>query len=577
MRAAKGASRIRNFLAAMESVIIKVCVSFLAVIIVLIGLPLNSASAISYEYDELNRLTSATDLAGNKTLFAYDASGNITSTSYVEVDNLIQNGSFEAETITGVADDWDYYASGGGNAVTQVSSSPVFAGGRTQQLSVSDYNDPWQVAMISQTVDAPAGELFSLELNVLPELLDGARVLVLLEFMDDVSNVLDSYEYGIADTSETYLPYKIQGWLPVGTDRIKAGILLQTTEPEGVGNVYIDNVRLYEPDIVDLIDNGGFERYTGTTGVANAWDYYSSPGSGTAQFEVSGKFRNEGITAQKISGEGFLQWENVMISQTVQVPSAQYFAFFADVYIREVSNARVLVRLEFYDSGSSFLESRETAVDYVTNTFIPIVNSGIIPTGAVEAKLMVSLQTTANGGAGTVYVDRAGLVLPNEWDRIQNGSFERFADRNGVADDWDIYVSPESGTALFRVVGGPVAESKRSQRIDATGFDQWENAMISQYADIGPEESFKLSYQINARKLDDIRVLVLLEFYDQYDQFISSLEKDHVETTAGFASFVWEDDIPAEAAKVKIAFSLQTVVSGGTGTIYIDDVRFYLN
>jgi YD repeat-containing protein len=545
--------------------------------IVLMGQSINTASATSYVYDELDRVITATDLTGNQTHFAYDASGNIIGISYTDVENLMKNGSFEEESLPGIADEWNYFASSGGNAIMQLTSSPVYAGSWAQQLSVSDYDDPWQVAMISQTMDASDIEHYSLEFNLYNKDLDGARVLILLEFIDDASNVFESHEYDISHTSERFLPYKIQGWFPDGTDRLKVGFLLQTTVSEGIGNVYIDNVRFYEPRIINLIENGGFERYTGSSGVADAWDYYASPGSGIATFEVNGKFRNEGIAAQKISGENFLQWELGMISQTVDLPSSQFVTYFSDVYVRELNDARVLVRVEFYDSSSSYLDSLETIMDYTTNSFVPVMESGNIPAGAVQAKLMIALQATSVGGNGTIFVDRAGIQLPDEWNRIHNGSFERFANRNSAADDWDYYVSPGGGTAMFRVVGGPVADSKRAQRIDVAGLDQWELAMISQFVDIGSEETFKLAYKINTRQLEDARVLALLEFYDQNNQYITSLEEAHTETTTGYKSYVWEDEIPIGASKVKVAFALQSVQSEGAGIFYIDDVQFLLN
>lgn len=160
-----------------------------------------------------------------------------------------------------------------------------------------------------------------------------------------------------------------------------------------VADVYGDNE----------INNGGFEVYTTSTGLADQWESASSP-SATVLYSIDNDKIYEGLNSQKISGYNIPLYEMVAIRQTFSIlPNKNYFLS-AKINVESLNGAYVQVYVDYLENNtviSNTILRQETN----TNGFIELSDYVTTPTNANKFSVYAIIRSISGNGEGVIYID----------------------------------------------------------------------------------------------------------------------------------------------------------------------------
>lgn len=157
-------------------------------------------------------------------------------------------------------------------------------------------------------------------------------------------------------------------------------------------------------DHSNLLRNGGFEQYTGSSGVADYWRSRVNAGVQGA-FEVVSTNVSSGTKAGKISATGLNQGTLAALYQEIDVISDQGYQMGGLVRVDAINEASVVLYVDFYNENGAYIGGKFIEQASTTNGYILLQEQGIVPSNAVEAAIYVAIEGTGVNGSGTVYVD----------------------------------------------------------------------------------------------------------------------------------------------------------------------------
>lgn len=421
--------------------------------------------------------------------------------------------------------------------------------------------------------------------------------------------------------------------------------------------------------------NPNFERYSGSSGLADDWLKASSEGV-NSQFEVVSNPIKSGTQAQKINVSGLTSGKSVALYQKIAIEPGISFVLSGSLRVDVLNQAIVIFYVDFYDETGKYITGKFIEQSTVTKGYLALQGQGTVPNNAKSAAVYVMIQGFGQGGAGTLYVDDLSfktntsmlevvssipkngeievdrhqpikitfnkpiasgpeysnitlrqfnksiktvmklenntiiinpvqllpekpciLTIPknavidsagngvtnpilltfttkDETNLLKNAQFELYTGERGLADHW-LFRESEGSNGLFEV---NEHLGNKEQKISATGLDEGKSVALYQEVPLKINNYFELKGLLRVSELNQAKVIVYLDFYDETGEYISGkfIERSTV-TGILYISLLSKGNVPQNAASAAVYVSIVGVNQGGAGTIYVDNLYFNSN
>ncbi|MFB0846911.1 hypothetical protein [Paenibacillus oleatilyticus] len=162
----------------------------------------------------------------------------------------------------------------------------------------------------------------------------------------------------------------------------------------------------------NLLVNSSFEIVTGTNGTADGWDKWND--TGTDGLQIVSSPVASGTKAQKIAGSDMKARGAIWALQDIVVDQSKPFVLSGNIYVESLSNAKVSLFIQFFDDNNDLISSK--AVNYpqgMLHRYTTLSMNDITPSNARQARIHAGLEATADGGAGSFYVDSMSFRYQN--------------------------------------------------------------------------------------------------------------------------------------------------------------------
>ncbi|WP_254366743.1 hypothetical protein [Paenibacillus sp. MZ04-78.2] len=137
----------------------------------------------------------------------------------------------------------------------------------------------------------------------------------------------------------------------------------------------------------------------------------------------------------------------------------------------------------------------------------------ITPNNARRARIHAGLQATADGGAGSLYVDSMSFRYDTEGNLLSNPSFEANTGIiSGTADGWNKW--KDTGTDGLQIVSSPVASGTKAQKIASSDMKMRGSIWALQDIVVDRNKPFVFSGNIYVESLSNANVSLLIQFFD---------------------------------------------------------------
>lgn len=357
----------------------------------------------------------------------------------------------------------------------------------------------------------------------------------------------------------------------------KTNRLMQTVSPKGTVDFQYDKngnqIRRQPSD--NLLANGGFEIYTGTTGSADGWIVY---GSGTAPSIVRSSARfSAGDISHKIADGGMPSGYFSGVYQRFKVSPNKAFAVSGQFDIVSLANAKVQLYVDFLNAQHQFIGAHITETTFVTNNrFMTVAGNGTVPANAAYAIVYALLRATGSNGSGEFYVDLMDFRYQTEPNLVANGGFELATLSNGLADGWSQYWNGSAPN--HQAVTAPVSAGNRAHRIADSGMPMQIYSGLQQLVKVAPGQPYTGTVRVNVQSITNARMLFYLDFMNASHQYIGSNIVDVGPATNGkYVTASAQGTTPANAAYVVVYLLLFSDAANASATVHVDSVRLKLD
>lgn len=160
---------------------------------------------------------------------------------------------------------------------------------------------------------------------------------------------------------------------------------------------------------VNLLENGDFEYYTGSLGLADCWGNYEQDGFvGTYQIEENKAMA--GMRAQRMDAAS-LNGKSMSLMQTVAVEQGKNYVLHSHIKVEKISNAKVNLTLGFYDANGKVVvwPASGSINDDTKGEFFVLSMNGVVPQGAIRAAVQVNIIGSNGKGTASVIIDDMNL------------------------------------------------------------------------------------------------------------------------------------------------------------------------
>ncbi|MCP3776733.1 hypothetical protein NLX71_26195, partial [Paenibacillus sp. MZ04-78.2] len=434
--------------------------------------------------------------------FRYDMEGN-----------LLSNPSFEANTgiTSGTSDGWDKWKNTGTDGL-QIVSSPVASGTKAQKIASSDMKARGAIWAL-QDIVVDQNKPFVLSGNIYVESLSNANVSLLIQFFDDNNNYIGfksvNYPQGMLNR---YMTLSMNDITPSNARRARIHAGLETTADGGAGSLYVDSMSFRYDTEGNLLSNPSFEANTGiTSGTADGWNKWKD--TGTDGLQIVSSPVASGTKAQKIASSDMKMRGSIWALQDIVVDRNKPFVFSGNIYVESLSNANVTLLVQFFDDNNNFISLK--SVNYpqgLLNSNMTLSMNDITPNNARRARIHAGLQATADGGAGSLYVDSMSFRYDTEGNLLSNPSFEANTGiTSGTADGWNKW--KDTGTDGLQIVSSPVASGTKAQKIASSDMKMRGSIWALQDIVVDRNKPFVFSGNIYVESLSNANVTLLVQFF----------------------------------------------------------------
>ncbi|RIE01875.1 hypothetical protein D3H35_13910 [Cohnella faecalis] len=518
-----------------------------------------SSGGSYYLYDNGGRLSQTVSLLGTVD-YLYDLNGNLLRRT--KSNNLLVNGSFELNTgTTGIADGWNPIY-----LTPQTVSSPVTSGQKAQKLTASNVMSGYYVGM-SQRVRVDGGKPFIANASLNIEALSNATVYLYMDFMDSQNNWIgnsgDAYS---GTTGSKYITMTTTGTVPANATYADVYIMVLANANYGSATLYVDQMNFRYDSEPNLLTNPGFEGYSGLGGTADGWIKLSS--GSTPYIQVVNESVSEGLRSHKVFDSNIPSGAISGIYQNVKMSGNAAYNLSAVFDTVALTNTKVQLFIDFLNSQHQYIGNNVTENTLLVPN-LALSLSGTTPPNTAYAIVYILLRSTGTGGTGTIFADMVNLKYTSAPNKVANGSFEVAGTDPKLAAGW------QRAASIFDLVSSPVLSGRRAQKLAGSGIPNGYVVYVCQSIKVTPGALYSTSANVYVESLTNALVRLQINFFDVQGQVVGV--NSMVSTTVGNSYdqiYLSNYTVPSNAVRANVLIVLQPIAASGSGTVYIDDVKF---
>ncbi|MCM3748340.1 hypothetical protein M3223_13365 [Paenibacillus pasadenensis] len=477
---------------------------------------------------------------------------------------VIQNPDFNDYTGTnGLADFWSPINWSSGQASFETLTD--YNGVKIQRVTGANINTN-EIVGVSQIIDVEPGKPYTLQSRIHVENLQNAIVQMYVDF----SNGSGTTGYDVVDHAKAtggFITLTTSGTVPKGTSKARIYILIRSQGSSGSGVVQVDYLNIDYKE-TSQIYNSDFQRYSNTpTGVINGW-YSVNWQANAASYEKL--TTPEGNGYQKIGGSGIAPNGNVGIFQYIQVSAGKPFNVQSRIRISSLSQAKVQMYVDF-EGDAGYTGSNITEHSFVTDRFITLSNSGVVPTGTKFARVHILIRSLSNNAQGEVFVDSVEFnqnqqALPESI--LYNPNFNKPYPSNGVAEGWDIWNWQASQSAFETPIN---SEGKRVQRIQGSGINANGYVSINQSVQLAPGKPYHIKSRLKVESLNNAKVQLYIDFIG-VNGIVNAHVLDHAIVRDEYVTLSSSGVVPTDAIAAKVYIIIRSTGVNGAGSILVESM-----
>ncbi|GBF78054.1 hypothetical protein PA598K_06657 [Paenibacillus sp. 598K] len=475
--------------------------------------------------------------------------------------NLLTNGSFEANTgTTGIANGWtNIYTT------AQTVSSSVTSGQKAQRLTASKIGKGYYVGM-SQRVKIDGGKPYVANANVNITKLEKADVYLYMDFLNSagewVGNSSTSYS---SPTGGKYVTLTANGTLPAKAAFAEVYIMVKGNADLGSVDLLVDQMNLRYDWDANLLTNPGFESFTSPTGVADGWSKIVSGDKPAIQ--VVAQSAEEGTRAHRISDANLYKDGMSGIYQNVKMNGNATYNLSALFNATSLKKAKVQLYIDFLNSKHEYIGNQSTDSTVLQPNLSMSLN-GKTPANTAYAVVYILVRSTEAGGSGAFTVDMANLSYTATPNKLTNPSFEIAGSQSQLAAGWR-----KEGKGIS-LATAPVSAGGKAQKISGT-LSSGERAYIYQSVKVKAGDPYFASANVYVESLKNAQVRYQIIFFDAANQVVLSNSFANKDVSKKYQQMYFDKYVvPDKAVRANVIIMLEPTAAQGSGTVYIDDVRF---
>lgn len=204
-------------------------------------------------------------------------------------------------------------------------------------------------------------------------------------------------------------------WLIIVSNIILvAGLMLPFISTVEARKLAKDALAAQASEEVNLLQNAGFEEYTGENGIADEWEVAQDEVT-TGEFQVVKSPVASGNFAQKIAGTGIPKGKEIKIFQKVKIEGDKAYRLSGSLRAASLSQSTVELGIEFFDKEGNSLDSQSVQLETdPKDEYVLVSKRGTTPLDVDHAKIYSYLKATDDGADGTYYVDDLKLTYETE-------------------------------------------------------------------------------------------------------------------------------------------------------------------
>jgi hypothetical protein len=178
------------------------------------------------------------------------------------------------------------------------------------------------------------------------------------------------------------------------------------------------------------------------------------------------------------------------------------------------------------------------------------------------------VRSTGTGGTGTVFADLVNLKYTSTPNKITNAGFEAANYYTTRGAGW-----LQAG-GLVDLVSSPVLNGRRAQKLSGT-IPNGYVAFVYQPIKVTAGATYSTSANVYVESLSNARVRYQINFFNAQNQLIGSNSYRYDVVNGSYINiFLNNFTVPANAVYANVLIILEPTAASGSGTIYIDDVKF---
>ncbi|MDT8975100.1 hypothetical protein RQP50_02450 [Paenibacillus sp. chi10] len=325
---------------------------------------------------------------------------------------------------------------------------------------------------------------------------------------------------------------------------------------------------------VNLLENGDFEYYSGSLGLADSWGNYEQDGVigtyGIEENKVMAGKRAQRMDASSLNGK------SMSLMQTVAVEQGKNYVLHSHIKVEKISNAKVNLTLGFYDANGKVVgwPASGSISDDTKGEFFVLSTNGVVPQRAVRAAVQVNIIGSNGTGSASVVVDGMHFTYSTEPNLLANSGFESYTGSTGLADGWWNFA--EDGViGTYGIEEINVMAGMRAQRMDASSLNGKSMSLMQTVA-VEQGKNYVLHSHIKVEKISNAKVNLTLGFYDANGKVVGWPASGSISDDTKGEFFVLSTNGVVPLGAVRAAVQVNIIGSNGTGSasVVVDGMHF---
>ncbi|MCM3748341.1 carbohydrate binding domain-containing protein [Paenibacillus pasadenensis] len=337
--------------------------------------------------------------------------------------------------------------------------------------------------------------------------------------------------------------------------------LIKTESPKGeyvfaTDFAYDSNGNLkskkFRKETRNFLVNGGFEKYTGTNGVADGWRSFDGSGVG-GTYEVISSEAPAGAKSQRVAVNGMGAGGYLNVVQDVAIMGNKSYAFNGRIWIKSINNAKFQIVMQYYNSAGTLVgDSVPVELSKATNDWVSISGINTPPSSAVIARIHIHGTATAANASIDFLADSMTITQSTVFNMLSNPGFESNQRLNGVADGWRKFEG--SGMAgTFEVATNDAASGIKSQRLAVNGMGTGGYLNVVQDVAVAGNTTYAVNGRVWIKSINRAKFQIVMQYFNNSGALVGeAVPAELTHSTNGWVTVGGAFTTSATAVKARI-------------------------